>query len=460
VQHLVNHAQIARAWEQALGSAHAKYYLFSVLFIAIAVSAGANTAAIWLGVTLLLDEVRTALLKRLFSQTRQHHARFPQVMLGLAADTMLALAPALAWFSRAPLGETVALGLMAMMAVFVALDARHTMVSLTLRAAPFAFLCAAIMLDAALRAAPASAVASLALCTIAAYAARRHAKSAEQVRRDYETEMRVLLEQLASSDPNRAHWRLDLKTGALSGAQALSDVFARRVGAQELVATRGWSLDADRDLAAEVFAPRAGATRRIAVEHDARTRDGAVMRVRHQAFVQCDDMGAPIRVTCVSSTAERASIVSLARHVGADAPRAEASDLDLNVLVVESATVARGPAARALMRAGFAVASVGGGVAGLERAREHAPAVMVIDADLPDISGWRLLEALKADARTMAIPVIMLSGAGDRGEALYLGAADHVAQPLDRNVLAAAAMRLARPAQSQTATSTAVQGAA
>jgi len=114
------------------------------------------------------------------------------------------------------------------------------------------------------------------------------------------------------------------------------------------------------------------------------------------------------------------------------------------VIVIEDEPDARELAARALTRAGFSVLGVGGGEAGLALARAKAPALVLLDIFLPDRSGWRVLQSLKHDPKTQAIPVVVLSVNEDRGHAMALGAAEHIVKPVDRDVLAATVMRFAR----------------
>ena len=55
------------------------------------------------------------------------------------------------------------------------------------------------------------------------------------------------------------------------------------------------------------------------------------------------------------------------------------------------------------------------GAIGLEMALLHQPAVVLLDLHLPDINGDEVLRQLRADARTEAIPVVMVSAdANDR----------------------------------------------
>ncbi len=51
---------------------------------------------------------------------------------------------------------------------------------------------------------------------------------------------------------------------------------------------------------------------------------------------------------------------------------------------------------------------------------------------LPDTSGWEVLEQLKADPRTQAIPVLIVSVMDDRAYGLNLGAAEYLVKPFTR----------------------------
>ena len=46
---------------------------------------------------------------------------------------------------------------------------------------------------------------------------------------------------------------------------------------------------------------------------------------------------------------------------------------------------------------------------GLELAAQHRPDVILLDLHLPDLSGREVLRALRADARTADIPVVVIS---------------------------------------------------
>ncbi len=56
---------------------------------------------------------------------------------------------------------------------------------------------------------------------------------------------------------------------------------------------------------------------------------------------------------------------------------------------------------------------------------------------MPQMDGWGVLKALKADAELRDIPVIMVTVLNERGMAIPLGAADFVTKPVDRQRLTA-----------------------
>lgn len=78
---------------------------------------------------------------------------------------------------------------------------------------------------------------------------------------------------------------------------------------------------------------------------------------------------------------------------------------------------------------------------GLDLARTLQPDVIVLDVHLPDMSGAEVLSALKADAATAAIPVVVLSADATEGGARRmqeLGAVRYLTKPIDVPALTAA----------------------
>ena len=60
---------------------------------------------------------------------------------------------------------------------------------------------------------------------------------------------------------------------------------------------------------------------------------------------------------------------------------------------------------------------------------------------MPGMDGWAVLAALKADAATADIPVVMVTIVDDRNLGYALGAADYLTKPIDRERLAAVLAR-------------------
>jgi two-component system phosphate regulon response regulator PhoB len=85
-----------------------------------------------------------------------------------------------------------------------------------------------------------------------------------------------------------------------------------------------------------------------------------------------------------------------------------------------------------LRQAGYQVAQAANGAEALARARSLRPQVIVLDLNLPDVSGTDVCRLLKSDEATRGIPILMLTARGseaDRITGLELGADDYVAKP-------------------------------
>ncbi|MEO0561559.1 MAG: response regulator [Chloroflexota bacterium] len=74
------------------------------------------------------------------------------------------------------------------------------------------------------------------------------------------------------------------------------------------------------------------------------------------------------------------------------------------------------------------------GQEGFERALKVQPQFIISDISMPNVDGWQLIEMLKAEPRTMHIPVIALTAhamAGDRERAIGVGFHNYLSKPLD-----------------------------
>ncbi len=65
----------------------------------------------------------------------------------------------------------------------------------------------------------------------------------------------------------------------------------------------------------------------------------------------------------------------------------------------------------------------------VEQASQQRPGIILLDINLPDISGWQVLAELKTNPETQPIPVVITSIEEDRAKASALGAAGHLVKP-------------------------------
>ncbi|MBC8170515.1 MAG: response regulator, partial [Anaerolineae bacterium] len=71
----------------------------------------------------------------------------------------------------------------------------------------------------------------------------------------------------------------------------------------------------------------------------------------------------------------------------------------------------------------------------LELARQIRPSIIITDVLMPRINGWEVLRTLKREPITASIPVIVLSIVEKKTTGFYLGAADYLIKPINRDVL-------------------------
>ena len=98
------------------------------------------------------------------------------------------------------------------------------------------------------------------------------------------------------------------------------------------------------------------------------------------------------------------------------------------ILLAEDDRFLRKAAETALKRQGFTVLAAVDGEEALRMARTDAPHLILLDLIMPKLQGFEVLRALKADAATAAIPVIILSNLGqdsDVKQAMEAGAAGY-----------------------------------
>ena len=82
---------------------------------------------------------------------------------------------------------------------------------------------------------------------------------------------------------------------------------------------------------------------------------------------------------------------------------------------------------------GYSVLSTGEGAVAIRWARQYHPDLILMDLQLPDMSGLDVTRQLKADGDTRAIPIVAVTAfamSGDERKALDHGCDGYVAKPI------------------------------
>lgn len=90
--------------------------------------------------------------------------------------------------------------------------------------------------------------------------------------------------------------------------------------------------------------------------------------------------------------------------------------MTLLALVVDDSMLIRHTVSRSLERCGFQVQTATDGSFALEALKTIKPDVIFTDLQMPSLTGSELISALKADASTAAIPVVVLAAKPTSGE--------------------------------------------
>lgn len=104
------------------------------------------------------------------------------------------------------------------------------------------------------------------------------------------------------------------------------------------------------------------------------------------------------------------------------------------ILLVEDNEMNRDMLSRRLERRGYDISIAADGAQALAMAQSEHPDLVLMDMDLPVLSGWDAAKQLKGAAATRDIPVIALTAhalSTDRDRALAAGCDDYETKPIE-----------------------------
>lgn len=131
------------------------------------------------------------------------------------------------------------------------------------------------------------------------------------------------------------------------------------------------------------------------------------------------------------------------------------------ILVIEDEAETRDNLMLMLEMEGFKALSAPNGQVGVDVAKKEIPDVILCDVSMPKLDGYGVLEALRADEKTVSIPFIFLTAKGDKKDlraGMNLGADDYLTKPAGADeVLAAINARIERHGEKEQAAMAKVQ---
>ena len=165
------------------------------------------------------------------------------------------------------------------------------------------------------------------------------------------------------------------------------------------------------------------------------TGEGSTFTIRVPVVLPGSEIKTPVQETVPAKT-------------DAELESMRVSGAGRTVLVIDDEPEAQEIIERFLRKEGFEVATAGSGDEGLRLAHKLKPAAITLDVMMPEMDGWSVLRALKADPGLQDIPVVMLTMLDDKSKGYSLGATDYLTKPVDRDMLHNALARYYTPGES------------
>ncbi|MFO0982209.1 MAG: response regulator [Planctomycetota bacterium] len=111
----------------------------------------------------------------------------------------------------------------------------------------------------------------------------------------------------------------------------------------------------------------------------------------------------------------------------------------MRALLVDDSRALRAIVGRTLKELGFEVTEAAHGKEALERLREHGqPDLALLDWNMPEMSGYELLQAIRREAAWQGLPVMMVTTESETTQvkrALAAGANEYLMKPFTKEAL-------------------------
>jgi CheY-like chemotaxis protein len=117
-----------------------------------------------------------------------------------------------------------------------------------------------------------------------------------------------------------------------------------------------------------------------------------------------------------------------------------------NILIVEDHPTMRDAMRLVLEEEGHQVQEASDGEAGIAMVRDHPPDVVLLDLNIPVVSGAEVLGTLKGDPVTAAVLVVVVTATGEEGrrKAISQGADGYITKPFSPLALLQTVARVLR----------------
>ena len=246
------------------------------------------------------------------------------------------------------------------------------------------------------------------------------------------TNAQPVAEQAATPAPQAAQ---PVRTPAEEQARASARAKAERVIAAE-AARRKAAIQKAQNIARADAERRAAEAAKAAAALASTLPATQLPKVERTAPIVAKPVAAPAAVERTTPIARPAPV---APRKPAAVPTVLKTAEQTLVMLVDDSKMVRVKSSRLLAANGFQVVTAVDGVDALKQLETCCPDLLITDVDMPGMDGFGLVKALRADPRTLSLPLVMITSAEDRHreEALRVGVGLVMGKPYDEAALIA-----------------------